>query len=167
MAAMNTGLTIRPFQPEDQAAVKSLILAGLRERWKILDPSKNPDLDDIASSYADGWFRVAVIGGEIVGTGALIPRGEGILEIRRMSVARGLRRRGIGGEILRRLIEDARAFRLPHGDPRDHLHLAGRGRLLPQARLPGHARAGRRYVLPSGAKSRSVFCGINAGESDC
>jgi putative acetyltransferase len=109
MAAMNTGLAIRPFQPEDQTAVENLILDGLRERWKILDPSKNPDLDDIAASYADGWFRVAVIGGEIVGTGALIPRGEGILEIRRMSVRHGLRRRGIGGEILRRLIEDARA----------------------------------------------------------
>jgi GNAT superfamily N-acetyltransferase len=102
-------LTIRPFQPEDQTAVKSLILDGLRERWKNLDSSKNPDLDDIAASYGAGWFRVAVHAGRIVGTGALIPRAEDEMEIRRMSVRRDLRRRGIGGAILRRLIDDARA----------------------------------------------------------
>ncbi len=109
IAVMNTDLTIRLFQPDDQAAVKALILDGLRERWKNLDPSKNPDLDDITASYAHGTFRVAEIGGRIVGTGGLIPRGEGISEIRRMSVARDLRRRGIGDAILRRLIEDARS----------------------------------------------------------
>jgi GNAT superfamily N-acetyltransferase len=102
-------LIIRLFQPDDQAAVKDLILDGLRERWKNLDPSRNPDLNDIAASYAQGGFRVAVIGGRIVGTGALIPRGEGVSEIRRMSVRREFRRRGIGGAILRRLIEDARS----------------------------------------------------------
>ncbi|MGB7537131.1 MAG: GNAT family N-acetyltransferase [Anaerolineales bacterium] len=100
-------LTIRPFQAEDQAAAKNLILDGLRERWKNLDPSKNPDLDDIAASYSGGRFRVAVLGGRIVGTGALVPRAEGEMEVRRMSVRRDLRRRGIGGAILRRLIEDA------------------------------------------------------------
>ncbi len=100
---------IRLFQPEDQTAVKTLILDGLRERWGELDPSKNPDLADIAASYAEGssgWRRSS---GRIVGTGALVPRGEGVSEIRRMSVAHDLRRRGIGGAILRRLIEDARS----------------------------------------------------------
>ncbi|MGD0005563.1 MAG: hypothetical protein ABSE06_15190 [Anaerolineaceae bacterium] len=28
-----TGITILPFQPEDQAAVKRFVLAGLAERW--------------------------------------------------------------------------------------------------------------------------------------
>jgi putative acetyltransferase len=109
MAVMTADLTIRPFQPEDQAAAKDLILAGLRERWKNLDPSRNPDLDDIAASYQPGAFLVAFLDGRLVGTGALIPHGEGVSEIRRMWVARELRRRGIGGAILRRLIEDARA----------------------------------------------------------
>jgi GNAT superfamily N-acetyltransferase len=102
-------LTIRPFQGEDQSAAKNLILEGLRERWKNLDPSKNPDLDDIAASYAGGWFRVAELDGRIVGTGALVPRAEGEWEIRRMSVRRDLRRRGIGGALLHRLVGDARA----------------------------------------------------------
>jgi ribosomal protein S18 acetylase RimI-like enzyme len=106
---MNSDLTIRSFQPEDQSAVKALILEGLGERWGAIDPAKNPDLEDISASYAGGFFRVAVIGGKIAGTGALVPHAEGEMEIRRMSVRRDLRRRGIGGAILRRLIEDARA----------------------------------------------------------
>jgi GNAT superfamily N-acetyltransferase len=106
---MNCDLAIRFFQPEDQSAVKALILEGLGERWGAIDPAKNPDLDDIAASYSGGCFRVAEMAGRIVGTGALVPRAEGEMEIRRMSVRRDLRRRGIGDAILQRLIEDARA----------------------------------------------------------
>jgi GNAT superfamily N-acetyltransferase len=106
---MNTDITIRPFQPEDQAAAKALILEGLGERWGAIDPSKNPDLEAITASYSGGFFRIAEVNGRIVGTGALVLHAEGEAEIRRMSVERGLRRRGVGGAILHRLIEDARS----------------------------------------------------------
>jgi GNAT superfamily N-acetyltransferase len=101
--------TIRSFQPEDQAAAKALILEGLREHWGTIDPFKNPDLDDIASSYARGVFRIAEANGLVVGTGAMIPSKDDTAEIRRMSVARPYRRQGIGGAILAALIEDARS----------------------------------------------------------
>ena len=39
-------IIIIPFQPEDQAACKNLILNGLTEHWGTLDPGKNHDLDD-------------------------------------------------------------------------------------------------------------------------
>jgi hypothetical protein len=42
-------LTISPFHPADQAAARTLILAGLQERWGHLDPRYNADLDDIAT----------------------------------------------------------------------------------------------------------------------
>jgi putative acetyltransferase len=106
---MSNEWIIRPFQLEDQPAVKALILEGLGERWGTIDPVKNPDLENIGASYAGGFFRVAVQEGRIIGTGALIPRAEGEAEIRRMSVACDLRRRGLGGAILQRLIEDARS----------------------------------------------------------
>jgi GNAT superfamily N-acetyltransferase len=106
---MNPDIFIRPFQPEDQAAAKSLVIEGLAERWGFRDPCKNPDLDDIAASYARGVFLVAVIGDRIVGTGAMVPRAEDTAEIRRMSVARPYRRQGIGGAILHRLLEAARS----------------------------------------------------------
>ncbi len=100
-------LTILPFQSQNQAEVKSLILAGLAEHWGEIDPSKNPDLDDISSTYTQATFLVAWLDGQIVGTGALVPRSDGVAEIVRMSVAAERRRQGIGKIILQHLIKQA------------------------------------------------------------
>ena len=102
-------LAIVPFCSQDQRVVKELILEGLKEHWGALDESKNPDLDDIASSYASGVFLVAWRNGEIVGTGAFRPLPDGTVEVVRMSVQAGLRRRGIGRIILAELCQ--RAYR--------------------------------------------------------
>ena len=101
-------ITLHDFQPTDQTAVKDLILAGLVEHWGTLDPSKNPDLDDISCSYAGAVFLVAHCQGQIIGTGALVPRQDGTAEVVRMSVAQDWRRRGIGRTILHALVERAR-----------------------------------------------------------
>lgn len=100
---------IRPFRSGDQSAAKALILDGLRERWGTIDPARNPDLDDLAAAFAGGAFLVAERGGRLIGTGGWTPVSGGEAEIRRMWVARDLRRSGIGGAILRRLVEDIRA----------------------------------------------------------
>ena len=102
-------IVVRPFQAEDQPAAKELILASMIEHWGWLDRTKNPDLDDIAASYADGAFLCAWLAGELVGTGALVPEREGVARIVRMSVAASMRRRGIGTKILQGLCECARS----------------------------------------------------------
>ncbi len=105
---------IRFFHPQDQEAVRRLILAGLEERWGFLDPTKNPDLIDIAQTYSDGVFLTAWFedGGTsaatLVGAGALIHEEEGVARIVRMSVVRSLRRQGIGQALLERLCAHAR-----------------------------------------------------------
>jgi len=101
-------MEIRPFQPGDQSAAKGLILDGLVAHWGWLDASKNPDLDDIAASYADGLFLVAIEAGRLIGTGALKPVSDNTFEIVRMSVARDYRRRGYGRGLLNALIQAAR-----------------------------------------------------------
>ena len=100
-------LFIAPFRPEDQRAAKALILASMKEHWGVLDESKNPDLDDIASSYANGVFLVAWQNGEIVGTGAFRPVTAETVEITRMSVKKAKRRQGIGSAILTELCRRA------------------------------------------------------------
>ena len=108
MKIQSPGITILPFQPEDQSEVKKLILAGLKEHWGVLDPTKNPDLNDIGLTYAEAIFLVARQNDKIIGTGALVPKPDGTAEIVRMSVAANLRRKGIGRKILQKLSEQAK-----------------------------------------------------------
>jgi len=104
----NPPFRIVPFRPENQGFVKKLISEGLREHWGVLDPTKNPDLNDIANSYKDGVFLVAWLGDEIIATGALVQHSERVGQIVRMSVAAHARRQGIGLKILETLVQAAK-----------------------------------------------------------
>ena len=108
---MPTDLRIRPFTPADQRAVRTLILAGLGERFGFVDETLNPDLDDIAAHYlAQGHaFLVAEQAGEIVATGGLIFESDGgVCQLVRISVRRELRRQGAARAIVAALLALAR-----------------------------------------------------------
>lgn len=109
MMSAPVDITLLPFQPADQQAVRDLILAGLAEHWGALDPARNPDLEDIATSYAGAVFLVARQAGRIIGCGALVPRTVETAGIVRMSVAADVRRQGVGRLILSALVENARS----------------------------------------------------------
>ena len=109
---MQAEIIISDFQPSDQDEARALILSGLVDHWGWLDPTLNPDLTDIAETYRQAIFLVARLDGRLVGTGALKPRGEGVAEIVRMSVAKDLRRLGLGRKILTELVERARVMGL-------------------------------------------------------
>jgi hypothetical protein len=49
---VNFGTLVRPFRPADQVAARALIEEGLGEHFGFIDRDANPDLDDIAASYA-------------------------------------------------------------------------------------------------------------------
>lgn len=102
-------LIIRRFDPKDQDGACALILSGLEERWGLLDHGKNPDLANISTSYQDGVFLVALLDGEIVGTGALIPENDTECRVVRMSTRIDVRSRGIGTQILKSLIVSAKS----------------------------------------------------------
>ena len=102
-------VTVRPFGPQDQASARRLILEGLVEHFGRNDETLNRDLDDIAASFSDGVFVVAVIDGAIAGTGGFHLQGDGTAHVVRMSTAAPHRRHGIGSAVLARLIEEARA----------------------------------------------------------
>lgn len=106
---LNDAFSIVPFEQKHQGPVSELILAGLAERWGVLDPTRNGDLKDIASTYRDADVLVALLGGRVVGAGACVPRSAGVGEIVRMSVAGDLRRHGIGRALLHALCVRAQA----------------------------------------------------------
>ncbi len=85
-----------------------LVLAGLEEHWGALDPTLNPDLDDIAAAFGPGCFLTAWSGAELVGTGGFVPAGAGCVQISRMSVRRALRGQGLGRRLLEALLSAAR-----------------------------------------------------------
>jgi GNAT superfamily N-acetyltransferase len=87
-----------------------LIIAGLGEHWGHVDPALNRDLDDLAVTYAAGSVLVACVGEQVVGTGAIVPRGQRSAEIVRMSVAPAYRRSGLGRRLVRELVERAQGW---------------------------------------------------------
>ena len=104
-------VTVRPFTGADQQAVRDLVLAGLQDRWGTLDPSLNPDLEDMGGHYGrlGGQTVVAEIDGEIVGTGTLYRGDAAAAVLARMSVSGAHRGRGIGKRLVRELADGARA----------------------------------------------------------
>ena len=104
------GYQIRPFRPTDQSAAQQLILDGLQEHWGTLDPTLNPDLNDITASYlqAGHAFFVVEEDGALIGTGGLLNEAPGVGRIVRVSVSPAQRRRGLGRAISEFLITNAR-----------------------------------------------------------
>ena len=74
MTNQSQDISILPFQSEYQSEVKNLVLNGLAEHWGTLDPTKNPDLNDIGLTYANAAFLVAWQNNKVIGTGALVPK---------------------------------------------------------------------------------------------
>ena len=112
---MITGsLNIRLFAPPDQEEVQQLILNGMAEHFVNLDPSLNPDLEDISTTYLGkgDLFLVAELDNRIIATGALVLDSLKTGRIVRVSVASDNRRMGVGQYIVHQLLHNARRLDL-------------------------------------------------------
>ncbi|MEM8766653.1 MAG: GNAT family N-acetyltransferase [Pseudomonadota bacterium] len=107
---MTTTIQIVSFQKRHQQATADLINAGLGERFGFVDTTMNPDLYDIAASFAGGVFLVALDGETLVATGSLMPVDDTTGQISRMHTKAGYRRQGIASKVLSAL--EARAAEL-------------------------------------------------------
>ena len=109
---MGEEIEIRGFIPNDQDRAESLILDGLAEHFNVIDPTLNPDLNNIEESYLrqGSLFLVAELDDDLVGTGALVAETEDTGRILRVSVASSHRRIGIGRLLTKHLIKAASRF---------------------------------------------------------
>ena len=105
--ALRPAPTVRAFRRGDQTAARALIEGGLGEHFGFIDRHANPDLIDIAATYAaPNAFFVAEIDGAIVGTtGVLIEHGAARMV--RLGVAREHRRSGVASALLDKVVEFA------------------------------------------------------------
>jgi N-acetylglutamate synthase-like GNAT family acetyltransferase len=105
---------VRSFATPDQEEVQQLILNGLAEHFDYLDPSLNPDLEDISATYLSkgDLFLVAEKNNRIIATGALIRLSPQTGRIVRVTVAYDHRRMGIGQVIVDHLLNKGRQLNL-------------------------------------------------------
>ena len=104
---------IRPFQPEDAAAVVALIVGIQRDEFGLeITAADQPDLAMIPEFYqtGGGGFWAAEAAGEVVGTIALKPFAPGQAALRKLFVAPAARggQRGVAGALLGTLLDHAR-----------------------------------------------------------
>ncbi len=105
-AAQAPDLILRPAVPADAAAIAALVSLGERE-GQLLPRS----LESIRASIGD-WV-VATDQDLVVGCGSLVDMGPTLSEIRSLAVAPAYRKNGIGGKMVRALIREAAARRVP------------------------------------------------------
>jgi putative acetyltransferase len=167
MREASAGLTIRPYEPSDHAAVRALVVdinrelapAAMREAFeKYIARSLREEIDRIPEYYAGrgGGFFVALEGDTLVGVFGLEGLNTAAAELRRMYVRRDRRRSGIAAHMLRwaeALCRDAGCRRLTLST--SELQQAA---LVPRHRgfdwlIFGHFRMGR----CSGATSSSML----------
>jgi len=102
-------LKIRRYQPQDNATVKALHYAGLKQFGAKADPFHDNDLDDIENKYINnkGDFIVGILNKEIVAMGAIRQVSNQRGEIKRIRVRRDCQQGGYGQMILSKLMEIA------------------------------------------------------------
>ena len=96
------GYTVRPARTGDVRAIRGLINANLTS-GRLLDKPTVTLYEDIQE------FVVAVEppGGQVIGCGALHVMWEDLAEIRTIAVAAALQRQGVGGQLVRALLDRA------------------------------------------------------------
>lgn len=108
-------IKIKPIQPHQTEAVKSIIFTVCNELWQVSDDvirryDEMHDLDDVRSHYFDngGTFLVLVDDEKVVGSGAIRRLNNDICELKRMWLLKEYRGRGLGMKMAQRLLDFAK-----------------------------------------------------------
>jgi putative acetyltransferase len=110
MAARETELTIREFEPGDEAAFRMLNEEWIK-RYFVIEPKDESSFADPRGSILarGGRIFLAVQDGQTIGCCALLAMGSGEFEVAKMAVSESHQRNGIGRRLLEKAIAEARA----------------------------------------------------------
>jgi GNAT superfamily N-acetyltransferase len=112
--AVGSEIVFRSFQPGDRAAFRALNEAWIEKHFHLEEKDRetlgDPDRHILAQG---GYILMAERGAELIGTCALIARGDGRFEIAKMTVTERERGQGVGRQLLEYAIEFARAKAIP------------------------------------------------------
>ena len=100
-------MSIVPLEPTHADGFRSLVADTLREFGFEPDPELDNDLDDPASTYIAVW--VALSGGEVIGSVALLEDGDDTVVLKRMYLRPDQRGQGLGKRLLAIALDWARA----------------------------------------------------------
>lgn len=102
-------LIVRAFQPQDAAAFRDLNVAWIEEFFTV-EPSDRNQLNDPEGAILakGGRILIAELDGAAVGTAALIPDGQGMVELAKMSARADLRGSGVGKALMAAALATAR-----------------------------------------------------------
>ena len=121
----NLKITVRAATNRDCENIKNLVFGILQEYGLEPDPNgTDADIGDIETHYISrgGTFELLEDSdGNLQGTVGLYPIDAGIVELRKMYLAKSLRGRGFGKKTLQRMIEKAKDL----GFSKIHLETAG------------------------------------------
>jgi len=137
-----TELSIREFQPGDEAAFRTLNEEWIVRYFAVLEPKDVSSLADPQRTILDRGGRIflAVENGRPVGCCALLAMGPGELEVAKMAVTESSQGKGVGRRLLKKVIAEARASGVRR------LYLETNHILAPAVRL--YESLGFRYLPP-------------------
>jgi GNAT superfamily N-acetyltransferase len=99
-------VVVREIEERDEKAVEKLIVDTIYE-YVPTGPFNRSDYYSFGKYHREreGEFYVAEINGGVVGCVGVMKIDEGIMELRRMYIKKGLRRKGIGKRLYEKVIE--------------------------------------------------------------
>ncbi len=103
-----------PASNKDVDEIRDLIFSILKEYGLSPDPENtDSDINDIEKSYfqSGGYFEVLKSDGKIIGTWGLYPEEESTFELRKMYLKKEARGRGLGKQMMNRMLEKARELK--------------------------------------------------------